>query len=90
MEIILNGIKYELEKDPFNSFNMSLIEDKITDYFTSFDYIFGDFSYGKVRYKGFYKSNNKNASKINDIKYLDSYIKDYCAYGCKWFLLKKI
>ena len=26
----------------------------------------------------------------NNIKYIDSYIKDYCAYGTRYFLLKKI
>ena len=90
VEVVLNNIKYVVEKDLFNSFDKSLVEDKITDYFSCFDYILGDFSYGRVRYKGFYKSDNKNAKEINDIKYLDNYIKDYCAYGCKWFLLKKI
>ena len=28
--------------------------------------------------------------KLNDIKDLDDYIKNYCAYGCHYFLLKKI
>ena len=90
MEIELNGLKYVLEKDEFNAFDKSLVEDKITDYFIPYDYIFGDFSYGRVRYKGFYKSDNKKCSKINDIKYLDKYIENYCSYGCKWFLLKKM
>lgn len=90
MDIKLNGLNYVVEKDPFSSFDKSLVEDKVTDYFATFDYIFGDFSYGKVRYKGFYKSDNKKASKINDIKYLDNYIENYCSFGCKWFLLKKI
>ena len=30
------------------------------------------------------------SERINDIKFLDNYIKDYCAYGCKWFLIKKV
>ena len=29
-------------------------------------------------------------NKTNNIKELDSYIANYCAYNCKWFLLKKI
>ena len=46
----------------------------MTDYFEPYDYIFGDYAYEKVRLKGFYESNNKNANKINDIKSLDDYI----------------
>ena len=33
---------------------------------------------------------DSNATKVNDIKTLDDYIENYCAYGAKWFLLKKI
>lgn len=87
-KIIINNHEYTIEHDDYNVFNMDLIE-KITDYFEPFDYIFGDYSYGKVRLKGFYKSDSKNAKEINDIKYLNNYIENYCSYGCKWFLLGK-
>ncbi len=43
----------------------------------------------KIRLKGFYNSNNKKVNNINDIKYLEEYIKDYCSFGAKVFLLKK-
>ena len=45
-----------------------------TDYFYDYDYIVGDWAYGKVRLKGFYESDNKKCNKINDIKLLDDYI----------------
>ena len=61
----------------------------ITDYFYDYDYIFGDWAYGKLRLKGFYKENNQEAKRINNIKYLDDYIKLNCAYDCKYFLLEK-
>ena len=51
---------------------------------------FGDYAYNKLRLKGFCNFKNKNRKEINDIKNLDSYIKNYCAYGSKWFLLKKM
>ena len=53
-------------------------------------YIFGDFSYDKVRLKGYNDSSNKKATKINDIKGLEEYKKNYCSYGARTFLLKKI
>ena len=64
--------------------------EKITDYFDPYDYIFGDYAYEKVRLKGFYEANHKKVTDINNIKNLDSYIKDYCSYGAKYFLIKKI
>ena len=80
--------KYELIRED-NCFNLDEIKDRITDYFLAFDYVCGDYAYGKLRLKGFYDSTNKNAKARNDIKYLEQYIKDYCAYGAKIFLLKK-
>lgn len=88
--IIINNIKYIIEKDEFNIVDKGKLEEMITDYFDKFDYIFGDMAYDKLRLKGFCDSNNKDKTKINDIKFLDDYIENYCAYGCKWFLLKKV
>lgn len=87
-KITINNNEYELAKDEFGVFTNDLIE-KITDYFEPFDYIFGDYSYGKVRFKGFYDSKSKQVKELNDIKNLDNYINNYCSFGCKWFLLKK-
>ena len=82
--------QYEIVKNDKNCFNFEEIKEKATDYFKDYDYIFGDFAYDKVRLKGYYESTNKKANKVNDIKYLDEYISNYCSYGARTFLLKKI
>lgn len=87
MYTLLNN-NYKLIKGKEN-FNFEEIETIFTDYFIDYDYIFGDYSYGKVRLKGFYDNNNKKVKKINNIKDLDKYIKEYCSPGSKTFLLKK-
>ena len=28
--------------------------------------------------------------RINDYRKIDEYMKEYCAYGCKYFILKRI
>lgn len=86
----LLGNKYEVVRNDKDCYNHEEIVEKATEYFTDYDYIFGDFAYDKVRLKGFYESTNKKAKEINDIKYLDKYIENYCSYGAKVFLLKKI
>lgn len=88
-KIELDGQVYTLEKNYKDAFDISIVKEKYTDYFKPFDYIFGDFSYDKLRLKGFYEEKSKNARKINKISGLDSYIKDYCSYECRYFLLKK-
>jgi len=89
-KVIINGAEYEVIRNDGDCLDVSILEEKMTDYFEPYDYIFGDYAYEKVRLKGFYESNNKNANKINDIKSLDDYIKNYCSYGSRVFLLKKV
>lgn len=88
--IEINDKKYELIKNYKDGFNLDLLNEKYTDYFDDFDYIFGDYSYDKLRLKGFNDKTNSKFSKINDINILDNYIKEYCSYECRYFLLKKI
>ena len=86
----INNHKYEIVRNDQDCFDYELILSKVTDYFDDYDYIFGDFAYEKVRLKGFYDSKNKKANAINDIKNLEEYIQDYCCFGAKTFLLKRI
>ena len=89
-EIVINEVQYEIIENEDNCIDKDILEEKITDYFDKFDYIFGDYSYDKVRLKGYYDSKNKSAKEINDIKNLDNYKKNYCSFGAKTFLIKKI
>ena len=88
--IELFGKEYEIIYNDSNCLDIEELKEKCTDYFEPFDYVFGDFAYEKIRLKGYYDSNNKKASKINDIAYLDDYKKNYCCYGAKTFLIKKV
>lgn len=87
--MIINNEKYEIIKDVNEGFNKEEVEKCITDYYYDFDYIVGDWAYGKLRLKGFFRSENKNKKNFNDIKNVDTYILERCAYGCKHFILKK-
>lgn len=89
-KIEVNGINYEVIRNDNDCLKKEEVVEKITEYFDDFDFIFGDYAYEKVRLKGFYKSDNKKVKDINDIKNLDEYIKNYCSFGSKVFLLKKI
>ncbi len=89
MRIILNNNEYEIVKDYKNAFNLEETEQLATDYFIDFDYILGDYAYNKLRLKGFYDDNNKKANEINKYSYLSEYVDKYCAYDCRYFVLKR-
>ena len=89
-QIEIGNNKYEIIIDYREGFDLEEFKNRCTDYFFIYDYIVGDWAYGKLRLKGFYDDKNKNANKINKYSNLDKYIKDNCAYGCKYFVAKKI
>lgn len=85
----INNKEYIIEENYNDGFVLDEIESKLTDYFDEFDYIFGDWAYGKLRLKGFCNKDNKKCNDINNISNKDNYLKENCAFGCKYFLLKK-
>ncbi|MBQ7141438.1 MAG: YutD family protein [Bacilli bacterium] len=88
--IEINNRQFELIKDERNAFDLEEFERLFTDYFYDYDYIVGDIAYSKLRLKGFYDSKNKKAKSVNNIDNLQDYIDNYCAYGCRYFVLKCI
>lgn len=88
--IEIENNKYNLIENYKDGFDLETVKEKYTDYFNDYDYIIGDWSYGKLRLKGFCTKLNKMCNKINDIKFKDNYIKDLCSYECKYFVLEKV
>ena len=88
-KVKINEVEYDIIKDVNDAIDKEVLAEKITDYFDDYDYIVGDWAYGKLRLKGFYDSQNKNCKKLNDISNLEAYIENNCAYGCRWFQIKK-
>lgn len=89
MEIQVENNTYLIKENYRDGFDKDKFLERVTDYFYDFDYILGDWAYGKLRLKGFYNTDNKKVSKINDIKNYQKYIEDNCAYDCRYFLLEK-
>lgn len=86
---MFNEINYELIKNVRDGYDYEEVLPKVTDYFKTYDYIVGDWAYGKLRLKGFYERNNKSCKEFNNIENLDKYLKENCAFNCKYFVLKK-
>ena len=66
-KIIINDKEYKLLKDNRDAFDLEVVESLMTDYFDEFDYVVGDWSYGKLRLKCSdekcgYTESNKNST----------------------------
>lgn len=87
---IINEKKYELVENYKDGFSQEDANEKLTEFFDQYDYIVGDWAYGKLRLKGFCLKENKKYKEINDYNNIKTYLKELCAYDCKYFILKKI
>ena len=88
-KIVLNGNEYEIIKDYKHAFEEEEFIEKFTDYFDDYNYILGDYSYDKLRLKGFYHKENKNCKEYNNYEQIQEYLKNYCSYECKYYILEK-
>ena len=89
-KITIDDNNYEVIENYKDGFDLENFKNRYTDYFKDFDFIIGDYAYGKLRLKGFYNSSNKKCKKINNIDNKEKYLKQECAYECRYFVLKKI
>jgi len=89
-KIKLQDKEYELIKQYKDGFDLEELTNRYTEYFEEYDYILGDWAYGKLRLKGFCNKENKLYNNINDYDKIDKYIKENCAYECKYFIIKKV
>lgn len=87
--IKLGNNNYEIIKNYKDGLDLETLNLKYTEYFEEYDYILGDWAYGKLRLKGFCDRKNKLFNHINDYTQIDKYIKENCAYECKHFIIKK-
>lgn len=86
----INEKQYELIEEYKDGFDLVEVQNKLTEFFDNYDYIVGDWAYGKLRLKGFCEKSNKQFNNVNAYKNKDNYIKEECAYECRYFILKKI
>ena len=90
MKFIINEIEYNLIENYKEGYDKEELETKLTEYFQDYDYIVGDWAYGKLRLKGFCKKENSLFKEINNFEKVKEYIKNNCAYDCKYFIIEKI
>lgn len=80
---------FEIIKNYKNGYNKEEFISKCTEYFDEYDYVVGDWAYGKLRLKGFYDDKNKKCKEINNFNNLDKYLKENCAFDCAYFVAKR-
>lgn len=88
-KVIVENNEYEIIKNYKNGYNKEAFLNRYTEYFKDFDYVVGDWAYGKLRLKGFYDKGNKNCKELNDFDNFNKYLKKNCAFDCSYFVAKR-
>ena len=66
-----------------------ILKNALFTLYGDYDYIIVDWAYGKLRLKGFCKKENKLFKELNDFEKKDEYLRNNCAYNCRYFILEK-
>lgn len=70
-----------------NAFDATVFGQKFSEILLKYDYIVGDWGNEQLRLKGFYKT-QKGIPDQQLIDQIDIYLKEYCNFGCAYFILE--
>ena len=62
----IDNNRFEIIKDYREGFIKEEFINRYTDYFDEYDYVVGDWAYGKLRLKGFYDDENEKSSPLRE------------------------
>ncbi|MGT2960408.1 YutD family protein [Streptococcus caballi] len=82
-----DDIEFLILENEKNAFDATVFSQRFSEILLKYDYIVGDWGNDQLRLKGFYKD-DKDVKKSNRISRLEDYIKEYCNFGCAYFILE--
>ncbi|GBF76478.1 hypothetical protein PA598K_04952 [Paenibacillus sp. 598K] len=87
--IHIGGRTFELVHEYKTAWNAEAFRNRYSDVLERYDYIIGDWGYGQLRLKGFYRDSHPKATKDTSFTFMSDYISEYCNFGCPYFVLLK-
>lgn len=88
-EFLINDHKYELVEDHAHGFDFDEFVRRYHTAFSQFDYIVGDWGYGKLRLRGFY--NDDRAVQTGPfVSALNDYILEFVNFGAPYFVIHNL
>lgn len=80
---------YRLVVNYREGFQLEAFEKRYQELFEKYDFIVGDWGFEQLRLRGFYQVNQRKVARDQTILFLDDYLKEYCNFGCQYFVLAK-
>lgn len=82
-----DDLEFTLVENVKDAFDTTSFGQRYTEILLKYDYIVGDWGNEQLRLRGFYKDTN-DIKKSSRISRLDDYIKEFCNFGCGYFVLE--
>ena len=82
-----DDIQFKVLANHKDAFDADFFGQRFVEWLLKYDYIVGDWGNEQLRLKGFYKNDRSVAGHLK-IARLEDYLKEYCAYGCAYFVLE--
>lgn len=79
-------LTFDLVENYRDAFDAQVFSQRFSQILLKYDYIVGDWGNDQLRLKGFYQP-EKALSHLENVDHLEDYLKEYCNYGCPYFVL---
>lgn len=86
-KVVSETIELTLVDNYKNAFDQTSFGQRFSHFMLKFDYIAGDWGSEQLRLKGFYKDDKPVAESVK-ISRLDDYLREFCSFGCAYFVLE--
>lgn len=86
----IENLKFELVESRGDAFDKAATTERWNEVLNRYDFIVGDWGYDSLRLKGFFADKNPKSSYDNKISTVNEYLDEYCNFGCRYFILKRV
>lgn len=81
--------EYQIVHNYRDGYDKEAFTNIYNSFFEKYDFIVGDWGHEKLRLRGFYQIGRRKVPRDQQIDFLDDYLKEYCNFGCAYFVLAK-
>lgn len=85
--VYIDDKEYKIIENYKNALESKSFEDRYTALLQKYHYIVGDWGHEQLRLKGFYDNHTKSVNDDQKISTLQDYLREYCAFGCAYFVI---